>query len=94
MLNRRRIMLMNGQEEDGMKEWVELLNESKEVTDQKTVEFNLANAEKHEEWHGNEGISGSSKRSKVKQCKMPPGFSAKYLSTTKAIATLNLSDDN
>ena len=27
------------------KEWVELLNESKEVTDQKTVEFNLANAE-------------------------------------------------
>lgn len=51
-------------------------------------------AEKHEEWHGNEGISGSSKRSKVKQCKMPAGFSAKYLSTTKAIATLNLSDDN
>ena len=46
------------------------------------------------QWHGNEGISGSSKRSKVKQCKMPAGFSAKYLSTTKAIATLNLSDDN
>ena len=41
---------MNGQEEDGMKEWGELLNESKEVTDQKTVEFNLANAEKHEEY--------------------------------------------
>ena len=49
-MNRRRTMLMNGQEEDGMKEWGELLNESKEVTDQKTVEFNLANAEKHEEY--------------------------------------------
>lgn len=33
-----------------MKEWEELLNESKEVTDQKIVEFNLANAEKHEEY--------------------------------------------
>ena len=32
------------------KEWVELLNESKEVTDQKIVEFSLANAEKHEEY--------------------------------------------
>ena len=49
-MERRRIMLMSGQEEDAMKEWVELLNESKEVTDQKTVEFNLANAEKHEEY--------------------------------------------
>lgn len=51
-------------------------------------------AEKHEEWRGNEGMRGSSKRSKVKQCKMPAGFSAKYLSSTTAIATLNLSDDN
>ena len=41
---------MNGQEENEVKEWVELLNESKEVTDQKIVEFNLANAEKHEEY--------------------------------------------
>lgn len=32
------------------KEWVELLNESKEVTDQKTVEFNLVNADSHEEY--------------------------------------------
>lgn len=32
------------------KEWVELLNESKEVTDLKIVEFSLANAEKHEEY--------------------------------------------
>lgn len=47
---RRRTMLINGQEENEMKEWVELLNESKEITDQKTVEFNLANAEKHEEY--------------------------------------------
>ena len=43
-MNRRRIMLQ-GQEENEVKEWVELLNESKEVTDQKIVEFNLANAE-------------------------------------------------
>lgn len=50
-------------------------------------------AEKHEEWHGNEGIVGSSKRSKVKQCKMPQGFSAKYLSSSTAVATLNLSED-
>ena len=49
-MSRRRMMLMNGQEDDEMKEWVELLNESKEVTDQKTVEFSLANAEKHEEY--------------------------------------------
>lgn len=41
---------MNGQEEDEVKEWVELLNESKEVTDQKTVEFSLANADSHEEY--------------------------------------------
>lgn len=47
---RRRMMLMNGQGVNEVKEWVELLNESKEVTDQKTVEFNLANAEKHEEY--------------------------------------------
>ena len=44
-MNRRRMMLINGQEEDEVKEWVELLNESKEVTDQKIVEFSLANAE-------------------------------------------------
>lgn len=50
-------------------------------------------AEKHEEWHGDEGRTGSSKRSKVKQCKMPVGFSAKYLSSTTAVATINLSDD-
>ena len=49
-MNRRRIMLMNGQEEDEVKEWVELLNESKEVTDQKTVELNLANADSHKEY--------------------------------------------
>ena len=49
-MNRRRIMLMNGQEENEVKEWVELLNESKEVTDQKIVEFSLANAEKHDEY--------------------------------------------
>lgn len=48
-MNRRRIMLQ-GQEDDEVKEWVELLNESKEVTDQKTVEFNLANADSHEEY--------------------------------------------
>lgn len=51
-------------------------------------------SEKHEEWRGNVGQEGSSKRSKMKQCKMPPGFSAKYLSSTIAIATVNLSDDN
>ena len=49
-MNRRRMMLMNGQEDDEMKEWVELLNESKEVTDQKIVEFSLANADSHEEY--------------------------------------------
>lgn len=43
-------MMMNAQEVEEMKKWEELLNESKEVTDQKTVEFNLANAEKHEEY--------------------------------------------
>lgn len=32
------------------KEWVELLNESKEVTNQKIVEFSLANAESHSEY--------------------------------------------
>lgn len=41
-MNRRRIMLQ-GQEENGMKEWVELLNESdKIVTDSQNVEFDLA----------------------------------------------------
>ena len=41
---------MNRQEVEEMKKWEELLNESKEVTDQKTVEFSLSNAEKHEEY--------------------------------------------
>ena len=49
-MSRRRTMLMNGQEVEEMKKWEELLNESKEVTDQKTVEFNLSNAENHEEY--------------------------------------------
>ncbi len=51
-------------------------------------------SEKHEEWHGNTGQKGSSKRSKMKQCKMPPGFSAKYLSTTVAVAKVTIEDDN
>lgn len=46
---KRRRTLGNEVAEMG-KEWVELLNESKEVTDQKTVEFNLANADSHEEY--------------------------------------------
>lgn len=41
---------MNGQEENEVKEWVELLNESKEVTDQKTVELDLASTESHDEY--------------------------------------------
>ena len=49
-----------------MKEWVELLNESKEVTDQKTVEFNLANAEKHEEYWIHLQIE---KHTGIEQCK-------------------------
>ena len=65
-MSRRRIMLMNGQEENEMKEWEELLNESKEVTDQKTVEFNLANAEKHEEYWIHLHIE---KHTGIEQCK-------------------------
>ncbi len=49
-------------------------------------------SEKHEEWHGNEGQAGSSKRSKMKQCKMPAGFSAKYLSSSTSIATIKFDD--
>ena len=50
-MNRRRIMLMNGQEDDEMKEWVELLNESEKiVTDSQDVEFGLATNESHSEY--------------------------------------------
>ena len=50
-MNRRRMMLMNGQEEDEMKEWVELLNESEKiVTDSQNVEFDLATNESHSEY--------------------------------------------
>lgn len=48
--------------------------------------------EKHEEWHRDVGQTGSSKRSKMKQCKMPPGFSAKYLGSTIASIKVNQSD--
>ena len=65
-MSRRRMMLMNRQEDDEMKEWVELLNESKEVTDQKTVEFDLANAEKHEEYWIHLQIE---KHTGIEQCK-------------------------
>ena len=50
-MNRRRIMLMNGQEGNGMKEWVELLNESERtVTDSQNVEFELSSNESHSEY--------------------------------------------
>lgn len=50
-MNRRRIMLMNGQEEDKVKEWVELLNESERVvTDSQDVEFELSSNESHSEY--------------------------------------------
>jgi hypothetical protein len=49
-MSRRRTMLMNGQEVEEMKKWEELLNESKEVTDQKTVELDLASTESHDEY--------------------------------------------
>lgn len=50
-MSRRRAMFMNGQEENGMKEWVELLNESdKIVTDSQNVEFGLATNESHSEY--------------------------------------------
>ena len=49
-MNRRRIMLQ-GQEENGMKEWVELLNESERtVTDTQNVEFELSTSESHSEY--------------------------------------------
>ena len=49
-MNRRRIMLQ-GQEENGMKEWVELLNErERAVTDLQNVEFDLATNESHSEY--------------------------------------------
>ena len=50
-MNRRRIMLMNGQEENEVKEWVELLNErERTVTDLQNVEFDLATNESHSEY--------------------------------------------
>ena len=50
-MSRRRIMLMSGQEENGMKEWVELLNESERtVTDTQNVEFELSTSESHSEY--------------------------------------------
>lgn len=49
-MSRRRAMFMNGQEDEEMKKWEELLNESKEVTDQKTVELDLASTESHDEY--------------------------------------------
>ena len=50
-MNRRRIMLMNGQEEDEVKEWVELLNESERaVTDSQDVKFELPSNESHSEY--------------------------------------------
>lgn len=49
-MNRRRIMLQ-GQEENEVKEWVELLNESEKiVTDSQNVEFDLATNESHSEY--------------------------------------------
>ena len=49
-MNRRRIMLQ-GQEENEVKEWVELLNESeKTVTDTQNVEFELSTSESHSEY--------------------------------------------
>ena len=49
-MNRRRIMLQ-GQEENGMKEWVELLNErERTVTDLQNVEFDLTTNESHSEY--------------------------------------------
>ena len=49
-MNRRRIMLQ-GQEENEVKEWVELLNESEKiVTDSRNVEFDLTTNESHSEY--------------------------------------------
>lgn len=50
-------------------------------------------SEKHEEWHGNKGQTGNSKRSKMKQCKMPPGFSAKYLSTSISVTKIQFENE-
>lgn len=48
---RRRAMLINGQEEDKVKGWVELLNESERtVTDTQNVEFELSTIESHSEY--------------------------------------------
>lgn len=44
------MMMARTQEAEEVKKWIELLNESKKVTDQKAVEFNLANAYSHEEY--------------------------------------------
>ena len=50
-MNRRRIMLMNGQGENEVKEWVELLNErERTVTDLQNVEFELSTSESHSEY--------------------------------------------
>lgn len=49
-MNRRRIMLQ-GQEENEVKEWAELLNESERtVTDTQNVEFELSTSESHSEY--------------------------------------------
>ena len=49
-MNRRRIMLQ-GQEENEVKEWAELLNErERTVTDLQNVEFDLATNESHSEY--------------------------------------------
>lgn len=49
-MNRRRIMLQ-GQEENEVKEWAELLNErERTVTDSQNVEFDLATNENHSEY--------------------------------------------
>lgn len=50
-MSRRRTMLMNGQEVDKVKGWVELLNESERtVTDTQNVEFELSTSESHSEY--------------------------------------------
>lgn len=50
-MNRRRMMLINGQEDDRVKEWVELLNErERTVTDLQNVEFELSTSESHSEY--------------------------------------------
>lgn len=39
------------------------------------------------------GQTGNSKRSKMKQCKMPPGFSAKYLSTSISVTKIQFENE-